>query len=941
MDGFEARPVPANWQNYGYDLHQYTNTWYPIPLDPPYVPHQNPCGAYLCDFIYHKDDKAPKAYLNFEGVDSCLYVWVNGEFIGYSQVSHATSEFDITEALQEGSNTLAVLVLKWCDGTYLECQDKFRMSGIFRDVYILKRPQEGVKDYYVTTTPSEDYKSATVNVSFTYRGKQIATAVKLLDAEEKTVAEGTVTENATISLSVQEAHLWNAEEPYLYTLIIETENEVITDYVGIREIHITDSVVYINGQKIKFRGVNRHDSDPVTGFVIEKEQIMKDLLLMKQHNVNAIRTSHYPNAPHYYYLYDRLGFYIIDEADNESHGTGEGYFYNGAGGDRGKHWGDLIADNPDYTEATIDRTRRCVERDKNRPSVVIWSMGNECAYGCTFEAALKWTKEFDKTRLTHYESAMHVSDRRKYDFSNIDIYSRMYASPQEVEDYQLNDRRKPYVLCEYCHAMGNGPGDLEDYFKVIEKYDGVCGAFVWEWCDHAIDKGKTENGRKVYAYGGDHGEYPHSGNFCMDGLVYPDRRPHTGLKELKNVQRPARVVSYNQEKQELTLHNYMDFINLKDYVTAKYEVTCDGIVVENGQINEIPAIAPHEEGIVSLAIKTLPAGKCFLKVIYFLKKATELLEEGFELGFDEVVLDSAENKNQKVKALLESNGKGEKLCVEEDDTEVRISTSKFSYVYDKLVGIFKEMKVGDKSLLEAPMEYNIWRAPTDNERNIKSEWYAAHYNQAIARAYTTTVAVEENCVKLITVLSLAAKHLQRMMDIETTWIVYGTGVVDVNMKVRRNPVFLFLPRFGIRLCLPKKMNRVTYCGIGPYESYIDKRRAGYHGVFESEVKDMHEDYIKPQENGSHYDCDYVMVAGEQNTLTVAGETTFSFNASVYTQEELTNKAHNYELEEAPFTVLCIDYRQSGIGSNSCGPELAKEYRLDEEEFSFGIRILPE
>ncbi len=938
---FEDRPVPANWQNYGYDLHQYTNTWYPIPLDPPYVPHQNPCGAYLCDFTYHKEEKAPKAYLNFEGVDSCFYVWVNGKFIGYSQVSHATSEFDITGVLQEGSNTLAVLVLKWCDGTYLECQDKFRMSGIFRDVYILKRPENRVFDYFVTTTPSKDYKSATVDLTFEYRGIQPTTAVKLQDAEGNIVAEGEIDSEAYISLAVADAHLWNAEEPYLYTLTIETENEVITDYVGIREIHITDSVIYVNGQRIKFRGVNRHDSDPVTGFVIDKEQIMKDLVLMKQHNVNAIRTSHYPNAPHFYYLYDRLGFYIIDEADNESHGTAEGYFYKNAGGEKTKRWGDLIADNPEYTEATIDRTKLCVERDKNRPSVVIWSMGNECAYGCTFEAALKWTKEFDRTRLTHYESAYYVSDRRKYDYSNIDIYSRMYTSPQEVEDYQLNDRRKPYLLCEYCHAMGNGPGDLEDYFRVIEKYDGVCGAFVWEWCDHAIDMEKTVNGRKVYAYGGDHGEYPHSGNFCMDGLVYPDRRPHTGLKEFKNVQRPARVVAFRQEKQELVLHNYMDFCNLQDYIIVKYEVTCDGVVVESGEIKDIPSIAPHEEGAITLPIKPLRAGKCFLKVIYNLKNATELLEAGYELGFDEVTLDSTDRKNQKVKSLMAMDCAGEALCVEEDDTEVRISTSKFFYKYDKFVGAFKEMKLGAKNLLEAPMEYNIWRAPTDNERKIKPEWYAAHYEQAITRAYKTVVTKKNQAVELVTTLSLSAKHIQRMMDIETTWIVYNNGVIDVNMKVRRNLVFLFLPRFGLRLFLPKEMNQVTYCGIGPYESYIDKRRAGYHGVFESALKDMHEDYIKPQENGSHYDCDYVIVAGEKNTMTVAGETTFSFNASVYTQEELTNKAHNYELEEAPYTVLCIDYRQSGIGSNSCGPELLKEYRLDEEEFTFGVRILPE
>lgn len=938
--------VPGMWQNYGFDSHQYTNTKYPIPIDPPYVPHKNPCGAYICSFEYHKEEKAPKAYLNFEGVDSCYYVWVNGEFIGYSQVSHATGEFDITDVLQEGSNTLAVLVLKWCDGTYMECQDKFRMSGIFRDVYILRRSTDGVADYRVRTTLSEDYKSGIVEAAFKSRGENTTVAVRLLDAEGALVAEGRAeSENGTVSLEVENAHLWTAETPYLYTLVLETENEVITDYVGMREIGIRDSVIYINGKNIKFRGVNRHDSDPVTGFVISTGQIKKDLFLMKQHNVNAIRTSHYPNAPHYYYLYDRLGFYVIDEADNESHGAGERYFYDNPEGAWSKRWGDLIADNPEYTEATVDRTRLCVERDKNRPCVIIWSMGNECGYGCTFEEALKWTKEFDPDRLTHFESAFHVSDRRKYDFSNIDIYSRMYASPKEVEEYLLEDGRKPYVLCEYCHAMGNGPGDLEDYYQIIQKYDKACGGFVWEWCDHAIDMGKTVNGRKVYAYGGDHGEYPHAGNFCMDGLVYPDRRPHTGLKELKNVYRPVRVVSYQQEKQELTLRNYMDFVNLKDYLYLQYEVSCDGSVVECGKIDNAAwlDIKPHQEGKVPLQLKPIAEGKYFLKIIYILKFATDVLEEGFCLGFDEVALDSSENRNQRVKALIEMDcsapEKEESFAIEEDDEVIKISTSAFSYVYDKLVGAFREMTINNGVLLERPMEYNIWRAPTDNERNIRLNWCEAQYDKAYARAYETTVTVKDTCVEINTVLAITAKHIQRILNIDAKWMVHKNGVVDVKLKVRKGREFLFLPRFGLRLFLPKEMSRITYCGIGPYESYIDKRRAGYHGVFETTVKDLHEDYIKPQENGSHYDCDYVTAAGENRAFTVVSENTFAFNASVYTQEELAEKAHNYELEEAPYTVLCIDYRQSGVGSNSCGPKLAEAYQLKEEEFEFDIRIL--
>lgn len=365
-------------------------------------------------------------------------------------------------------------------------------------------------------------------------------------------------------------------------LVLECGNEVIVDRLGIRKITIRDGVVYLNGEKIKFHGVNRHDSDPVTGFVISLEQMKKDLRIMKEHNVNAIRTSHYPNRPQFYQLCDEYGFYVIDEADNESHGTNSVYMEDSSTETVHERWNRAIADNPEFTQATVDRAKLLVERDKNRSSVVIWSMGNECAYGCTFEAALAWTKAFDPSRLTHYEAARYRDRNKTYDFSNLDLYSRMYPKLEEIHEYIGRNAGKPFILCEYSHAMGNGPGDLEDYFKVFDQYDQVCGGFVWEWCDHAIYQGRTLDGKPMYLYGGDHGEYPHDGNFCMDGLVYPDRRPHTGLMEFKNVYRPARLVAFDQEKKELVLQNRMDFTGLRDYAVIGYEVTCDGAVTEKG-----------------------------------------------------------------------------------------------------------------------------------------------------------------------------------------------------------------------------------------------------------------------------------------------------------------------------------------------------------------------
>lgn len=954
-EGYDTRdfveiPVPSCWQNYGYDKHQYTNTRYPFPLDPPYVPQENPCGAYVHRFAYRKDEAAPEAYLNFEGVDSCFYVWLNGQYVGYSQVSHSTSEFAVTRYLRDGENTLAVLVLKWCDGSYMEDQDKFRMSGIFRDVYLLKRPAQGIFDYFVHTLPGRD--SARVRVDVEFFGEKLPVKAVLTDDKGQIRAQADSCDGSLL-MELSEPRLWNPEEPYLYTMTLECAGEVITERVGIREIHIEKGVVYVNGVKVKIHGTNRHDSDPVTGFTISLDQIRKDLRLMKEHNMNGIRTSHYPNRPQFYQLCDEYGFLVIDEADNESHGTNNTYRKHGEG-DGSKIWNRMIADNPEYIEATVDRAQRCVQRDKNRPCVVIWSMGNECAYGCTFEAALKWTKEFDPSRLTHYEGALHRGDDRKYDFSNLDLFSRMYASTEEMHEYFAKNPDKPFIQCEYCHAMGNSPGDLEDYFQVIHQYDGACGAFVWEWCDHAIDMGKTTEGKKVYAYGGDHQEYPHDGNFCMDGLVYPDRRPHTGLLEFKNVHRPARVISFDQERKQAKLHNYMDFVNLKDYVTLVYEVKCDGRPIAEGSV-ETPDIPAHGEGMLAFDYELPESGKCYLKLNYLLKRATQLLPEGMELGFDEVRLQTADNRNQETVRLLQTAsilaGKQELsaenedaktgIRVIEDDRYLYVEGEKFSYTYYKLNGLWKSLVFENRSLLDRPMEINIWRAPTDNDRNIKHEWKRAHYDKAVTRAYETQYTKEAHQVVIRTALSLSAIFTQRMMDIDAVWTVSENGKIDVQLNVRRDPEFLMLPRFGLRLFLPKEMDQVSYYGMGPIESYPDKCRASYHDLFEGRVSELHEDYVRPQENGSHYDCDYVKVSGQRLKLTAVSEKSFSFNASGYTQEELEEKAHNYELVPCGSTVLCLDYRQNGIGSNSCGPELLKQYRLDETEFTFEVSLIPD
>ena len=936
-------PVPSVWQNHGYDQHQYTNIRYPFPADPPYVPYENPCGAYLREFVYTPDKNAPKVFLNFEGVDSCFYVWVNGKYLGYSQVSHATSEFDVTQVLQTGTNTLAVLVLKWCDGSYLEDQDKFRTSGIFRDVYLLKRPKNCIWDYFATT----DLKS--VRIRFAYYGDAVPTKVKLWDGNGQPVAEtvaefsqeGDYTHQA--ELSVPKPILWNPEEPCLYTLRLETPNEVITERVGLREIRIADNQVWLNGQPIRFRGVNRHDSDPITGPVISIDHMKRDLQMIKEHNFNAIRTSHYPNAPMFYQLCDQYGFLVIDEADYEAHGPTSYYCKdNGNWDSHVEYWNVPFADNPEYLDATLDRVQLCVQRDKNRSCVVVWSMGNESSYGCCFEAALAWTKQFDPSRLTHYESAQYHSSKKKYDYSNIDLRSNMYPDLKTLQAYVDSKPDKPYLLCEYAHAMGNGPGDLENYWQFFQANPVMCGAFVWEWCDHAVYKGLAPNGKAMYWYGGDHGEYPHDGNFCVDGLVYPDRKPHTGLLEYKNVHRPARVTGINQNTGNVTLHNFMDFVSLDQYLTVAWELTRDGEILCTGAVDTLPAIGPHEEGTVQLGLQVPEKGRCYLKLKYFLKNADVLRPAGFCLGFDEISLVNANQKNQTAQKLWETITSGEcSVTFREDGRYLVIQGSSFTYRYDKRKGSFSSMVVGCKELLEKPMDLNIWRAPTDNDRKLKLQWVDAQYDRAVTRCYHTQCTNEGGLIHIHSGLSLAAPSVQRIMDVEIHWTVSAIGAITARILANRNVEFPMLPRFGLRMFLPKEMEQVQYCGLGPMENYPDMRNASYHGRFTDTVTNLHEDYIRPQENGAHGDCDYVILESDHLRLTAVSLDWFSFNISHFSQEELTRRLHNYELEESGSTILCLDYRHNGIGSNSCGPELFEQYRLEDATICFVIGIYPE
>lgn len=917
--GMDTIPVPSVWQTHGYDHHQYTNVDYPFPYDPPRVPLENPCGLYRTSFRIEKSETGMRHYLNFEGVDSCLYLFVNGRFAGYDTVSHCTSEFDITDYVAEGENRVAVLVLKWCAGSYLEDQDKLRMSGIFRDVYLLHRPAEHIRDYSVATHLAGE--EAEITVRFAFRGRILPVSARLLGADGTAVGE-TRSTSGSLRFRLKDPVLWNAENPYLYTLMLEAGGEVIAERVGIREIQIRGAVLYLNGAPVKLKGVNRHDSDPVTGYTISREQMIRDLGMMKRANINTIRTSHYPNAPLFSRLCDEYGFYLIAESDVESHGSNRKYPYKPENFN-------LLAEDERFADAVLDRVRRNVTRDRNRPSVIFWSLGNESGYGSNFVAAAKWVKDFDPTRPVHYES-LRAPGR---DESCLDVESHMYTAPEDVEKKLLEKREKPFLLCEYSHAMGNGPGDLEDYWNLVYRYPAFLGGCVWEWCDHAVQDGVSPDGRKRFLYGGDFGDFPNDGNFCVDGLVTPDRTETDSIREYKNVLRPARVTRGNAYNRFL-VKNCLDFTNLGELAEITWEITNfsgeQETVVASGTLGR-PDIPPRKSLQVGLEFRIPEDGLTVIRFDTVLKKEIPFVPQESVLGFDQFVLGG-----EYVPALPAPRAACE-IAVEESETEFILRNEAFTYRFSKLKGSFSDMTVGGRKRIDRPAEYNIWRAPTDNDVNIKRKWKAAGFDRALPRVYSVAAQRAADCVTLDCTLVLAPLSIQKILTLHARYTVRNDGTVDAELLAQKDPGEPYLPRFGIRLFLPESYENVTYFGYGPDESYADKHRACRLGLFRNTVSGLLTDYIRPQENGSHFGCSYVKIAGEEGSIRAAGRD-FCFNASHYTQEELEQKKHNFELVPCGSTVLCLDAAQSGVGSNSCGPALNPGYQVNAEMLSFHFTL---
>ncbi len=895
IESWDKIPVPSCWQLYGYEAPNYTNVTYPYPVDAPYVPDENPMGIYMREFDIKNNDNCH--YIIFEGVSSNMELYINDKYVGYSQGSHLQAEFDITEFVNEGTNKVLVKVRKWCSGSYLEDQDFFRFNGIFRDVYILSRPVGHIRDIRITT---EDNKILT-----DFDG---SARVYLYDGEELI---GECDSNGKAQFIVENPVKWNAEKPHLYDVVFEYKDEIISRSIGFVEYSINEEAAFcVNGVPVKLKGVNHHDTHPTKGWYMTDEDLMYDLLQMKKLNINTIRTSHYPPTPKFLDMCDELGFYVMLETDIETHGfvlrtpTTEGY-------DMVEHPEDWIGNLPEWEEAYMERMVRAYERDKNHTCIFSWSTGNEsghCEHHCSM---IKYLKKTDLKRLVHCEDASRASSRYPEYYARADVFSKMYPSVDFVEEY-AEDKEKylPFFMCEYAHAMGNGPGDIKDYWDVVYKYPKLIGGCIWEWADHTV----LVNG--VPKYGGDFKELTNSGNFCVDGLVFHDRSFKAGSLNAKAAYQYAR---FEIEGSKIKVTNLYDFTNLSEY-TFKYEVVVDGEITDYKYLTL--DIKPKETA--EIEYETVEECELGAYVNCYLYDKT-----GYEVATSQLAVDV-----ECAEIYKDDND----VEFAETEHDIIVKGEKFSYTVSKHFGEITSIVKNGAEQLTDRVRLTVMRAPTDNERKIVSEWYkeksgrAEGFDKVFNKCYSCTTSANTVTVEG----SLAAVGRNPFLKYTVKYTFYGDGSVRVNLNGSVREDCVWLPRLGFEFRTPYENDKFMYFGMGDGENYTDMHFHTKVGFYESDADSEYVNYIMPQEHGNHIDTKLLEML---NGLKFKSDMGFEFNVSHYSAEGLMRAMHIDELEKETATIIRIDYKNSGIGSNSCGPELMEKYRLSEkniDNFTFYI-----
>ena len=927
--------VPGNWQLQGYGKMHYSDLWYNFPINPPYVPTENPTGIYKRTFFVEESYRDKKIIIRFCGVDSAYHLWINGKEVGYSKVARNESEFDITDLIRVGEeNDVTVRVYQWSDGTYLEDQDMWWESGIFRDVELIGVPKDGINDYKVIADLDDEYKNGIFKVeAFLRTTKEVNVTFELVDAGENTVFTKTVVAKegkACIDEVIADVNHWTAETPYLYKLFMTVEDdgqiiEVIPQNVGFRNIRLNGETFLVNGVAIKFKGVNRHDYSPQNGRVVSREEIEKDIILMKQFNINAIRTSHYPNSYYLYDLCDEYGMYLIAETDLECHGfelTGD------------YKW---ITDDPSWELAYVSRMTRMIERDKNHPAIIFWSLGNESAFGCNFSKMTDVAHEMDPTRLVHYEG--------DFDVESADVYSTMYTwienpkKPYLMKDI-IEKSKKPHIHCEYCHAMGNGPGNLKDYQDLVYAHDKLQGGFVWEWFDHGIES-FTESGEKYYRYGGDFGDDPSNKDFCIDGLIMPDRTPSPGLYEYKKVIEPITTTAVDIQKGIINLLSRYDFANL-DRFNLVYKVMEDDVILQTGFM-AVPSIEARANKDITLpydlsVIKVKPGAHYYVNISYQLREDTSYASSGHELATAQFELPL-----YKEGIVVRPEGI---LNVEKEHTTLHVKGANFSLDFNLVNGNLMNIVRDGMQVLSKGPRLTLWRAPISNDMEIIDKLkkvYFLHLEHEVVM--NIDYHMEGNILKVevdtINSTTNSAWHFKTkyvytvcpsgdiLIDVEGT----PSGRVDLAPDM--------LPRIGVSMHLDKSMEHVRYFGMGPGENYADSKEAAQMGLYANTVDGLFTNYVIPQENGNHMGCKWVSMTNDRGMgLLASTEGDFNFSASWYEDKDLDDAKHTCDLVKRDYIVFNVDYKQNALGTNSCGQWQLDKYRAKFEDFKLSFRLTP-
>ena len=972
VSSWDSLIVPSNWQLHGYGHPHYTNVQYPLPVDPPRVPTENPTGSYRRDIIIPDDWKDRQIVIRFEGVDSAFYVYVNGKEAGFSKGSRLPSEFDISPFAKSGVNTLAVRVMQWSDGTYMEDQDMWWLSGIFRDVMLIAMPKAQVSDLRLRSELDARYSSATLRVqarlaNLSKVDSELKISVQLFGADggpaaptrskSVLVAAGEST-LVDMALPVQKPHHWTAEIPYLYTTLVTVKDaqgnviEVIPQKTGFRTIEIKDSLFLVNGVAIKVKGVNRHEHHPDFGRAVPYEAMVQDVLLMKRHNINTVRCSHYPDDPRWLDLCDQYGLYVIDECDLETHGFGmAGETDKGWPGF--KEWPGNPTCDPNWEEACVDRMQRMVQRDKNHASIIMWSLGNEAGFGRNHQAMAAWARSAD-TRPIHYEG--------DYEQTCVDVVSQMYTDPVVVR--KLGEAKEeittwgggmllpqkyakmPYIMCEYAHAMGNGPGGLSEYWDAFYSCPRLMGGCVWEWIDHGL-RIKLPDGRTDYAYGGDYGDQPNDGNFVADGLIFPDRKPSPGLIEYKKVIEPLKIEAVDLNKGAFKLTNRYDFLST-EHLRANWTIAQDGLVIASGSEVTIVGgkVGPHQTAVLRVPIErpaTLKAGAEYhLTLSFALASDTLWAPAGHEVAWAQFALPW-----KSPAAVTIARSAMPKLLIEESANTIAVRGADFSLTFDKVRALLGSWQYQNLPLLaDGGPRLNFWRATTDNDRMGPGEagkWRNDGLHWLQHRIDGVQVEkLDDQAIQITASVRIAPPIRSKAFEAKYVYTIFGNGAIA--LQVHGKPVgnfYKMLPRIGLTMGINKAMDSVQWFGKGPGEQYPDTCKAGRLGLWSASVDELYAPYVYPQENGNRMDVRWVALGnGRGEGLLATGMPTINFSAHWYTALDMEKARHQHELVKRDFITLNLDYAHNGIGTASCGPGVFEQYWLKPQEFRFDVLLRP-